>query len=488
LGPFYGVSIFLWSALITVTLVALAIGYWAGGRWADRRPSASGLAYLLGIAGVWVLLIPWMRTPLLTWIEPLGLRSAVLASAFILFAPPLSLLGMVTPLVIRLKTTSVSEVGRAAGDVFAISTMASVLSALAVGFWLIPLVGVSRLTRLIGVFLLAAAALAWMLESHQRAKPVRQAAAVAILLIAALFLAGIRDAVHDPSVIDQRESAYAELRVLDRSHQRFLLIDGGIHTIIDPESGETYFPYVAVIDVAKHLFDEPGTMCLVGLGGGSVARSFHRDGWAVDAVEIDPEVVEIARDHFQLQDAARVFVMDGRRFLRERKDPYDLIVLDAFGSSAIPFHLVSREAMQLMADRLSANGILVMNVEAEGWGDPLVAAIVQTLRTSFEHVAALPTAEPPSALGNVILLAGNRPLEFDEERLGRPYDFLANEFLHWCCVQRNHAWNNRYLPSAKSAPVFTDDLNPVDIMAERINLVARRSLHENAALTDAAWR
>ena len=209
----------------------------------------------------------------------------------------------------------------------------------------------------------------------------------------------------------------------------------------------------------------------------------------MDAVEIDPEVVEIAHQHFGLEeDAARVFVMDGRRFLREHTDPYDLIVLDAFGSSAIPFHLVSREAMALMADRLTPQGVLVMNVEAVGWKDPIIAAIAKTLHTSFENVAALPTAEPPNVLGNVILLAARRSLEFDEDRLGRPFDFLSDDFLHWCCVQRNHAWNNRYVPETKSAPVFTDDLNPVDMMAERINLAARRSLHGNPALTGAkAW-
>jgi len=349
------------------------------------------------------------------------------------------------------------------------------------------LVGVSRLTRLIGVLLFGAAAIAWILESRQSAKQFRQGAAVGLLLLAGLFISGIRGGAQDPAIVALRESAYGELRVLDRSQRRFLLIDGGIHTIVDPHSGETYFTYVPVIDVAKCFFDQPGTMCLVGLGGGSVARSFHRDGWSVDAVEIDPEVVAIAREHFDLKDAARVFVMDGRRFLRESQDRYQLIVLDAFGSSAIPFHLVSREAMALMADRLAPQGLLVMNVESVGWNDPLVAALLKTMRTSFENVAALPVAEPPDALGNVILLGANRPLEFDENRLGRPFDYLSDEFLHWCCVQRNHAWNNRYVATKESAPIFTDDLNPVDIMAERINLAARRTLHANAALGGSAW-
>jgi MFS family permease len=280
LGPFYGVSIFLWSALITVTLVALALGYWIGGRWADRRADSAGLAYLLAAAGAWILLIPWMRTPLLNLVEPLGLRSAVLAAAFILFAPPLSLLGMVTPLVIRLKTASVNEVGRAAGDVFAISTMASVLSALAVGFWLIPVVGVGRLTRLVGILLVGASALAWLLKPRRDAKRVPQGAAVGLLLLLGLFLAGIRSGAHDPAVVALRDSAYAELRVLDRNERRFLLIDGGTHTIVDPQSGETYFAYVPVIDVAKCFFERPARCVWWGSAADRLRAASTRTGGA----------------------------------------------------------------------------------------------------------------------------------------------------------------------------------------------------------------
>ena len=122
LGPFYGVSLFLWSALITVTLIALSIGYWVGGRWADRGARLSRLGVLLAAAGAWLLMIPWIRTPLLAVAEPFGLRLAVLVAAFVLFAPPLTLLGMVSPFAIRLKAESVERVGRTAGDLFAIST------------------------------------------------------------------------------------------------------------------------------------------------------------------------------------------------------------------------------------------------------------------------------------------------------------------------------------------------------------------------------
>src|SRR5438105_3226931 len=116
LGPFYGVSIFLWSALISVTLVALSAGYLFGGMLADRSPSITRLCLLLAAAGLWVLLVPWIKRPILVFAENFGLRWAVLASAFVLFFPALTLLGMVSPYAIKLKTRSLDEVGRSAGN------------------------------------------------------------------------------------------------------------------------------------------------------------------------------------------------------------------------------------------------------------------------------------------------------------------------------------------------------------------------------------
>lgn len=104
------------------------------------------------------------------------------------------------------------------------------------------------------------------------------------------------------------QSAYADLRVLDMNSRRHLLIDGGIHTIVDPASWNSHYPYVAVMDLAKKFFEQPGKLLLVGLGGGSLVKNFAREGWEVDAVEIDPVVTEVAFKHFGLEASeARIF-------------------------------------------------------------------------------------------------------------------------------------------------------------------------------------
>lgn len=478
LGPFYGVSLFLWSALITVTLVALSAGYAIGGRWADRGATPNGLYYLLVAAGLWTLFVPWLRDPILVVAEPFGLRFAVLVAAFILFAPPLTLLGMVSPYAIRVRASSLSVVGTTAGDLYAISTLGSVVAALLTGFFLIPSVGVNRLTLMTGGMLLITAlgGLALGLGSRKR-----QLAALSVVPLAPLALWSLPSDGPDPGqgLLAVEQSPYAEIRVLDTPDKRtrFLVIDGGTHTIVNPSTWESQFPYVAVMGLTRCIVAEPGRMLLIGVGGGSLVKDFAADGWGVDAVEIDPVVVEMARAHFGLTEAeGRVFVMDGRQFLIGHDERYDVIAMDAFGSSSIPFHLVTREVFGLVASRLSSGGVLTINLESHGWDGPVVKAIAATLKPHFREVLALPTQRSREDLGNVVLFASNSRLELRPEINGGRKGRFDCEALYRN-PGANLGWNRRFVPDTDGVPVLTDDLNPVDLWSEGTNFVARQDLH-----------
>ncbi|MBN1503924.1 MAG: fused MFS/spermidine synthase, partial [Candidatus Eisenbacteria bacterium] len=268
-------------------------------------------------------------------------------------------------------------------------------------------------------------------------------------------------------------SAYAEIRVVEAENVRYLLIDGGIHTAEDVATGESLLPYVDVLDVTKLFFDEPGRMLLVGLGGGSVVKSWVNEGWRVSAVEIDPVVTRVAGEHFNLRhDEASIYHMDGRNFLATSGETFDVVIMDAFGSSSIPFHLVTRESFALIRSRLAPAGILAMNVEATGWHDILVRSLAATMHRVFERVLVLPMAEPPNTLGNLVLLASDRPLELEEE-LPAPRDRFSPEY------NRAHAWDNRFTAELEGVPILTDNYNPVDIWAERINLATRQYSHQH---------
>jgi spermidine synthase len=271
------------------------------------------------------------------------------------------------------------------------------------------------------------------------------------------------------------QSPYAEIRVLEVNKRRHLLIDGGTHTIVDPSTWKSHFPYVAVMDLTRHFFEKPGKMLLVGLGGGSIVKNFACAGWEVDAVEIDPVVVEIAQKHFGLlASEGYVFQMDGRQFLLRQEHTYDIVALDAFGSSAIPFHLVTEEAFALIASRLKPGGMVAMNIETLGWHHILTRSLAGTLKKSFSQVLALPTHEPPENIGNIVILASNRELSLRQPITG---EFTDSDYQLTPAYHQVHAWSNRFVPDTREAPVLTDDLNPVDLWAEAINLVARRDLH-----------
>jgi spermidine synthase len=468
LGPFYGVSLFLWSALIAVTLAALAAGYALGGRWALRDPSAGRLALVLAFAGLWVLAIPWLRGPVVHVAAGFGLRTAVLSAAMLLFFPPLALLGMVSPYAIRLATRSVDEVGRVAGDLFAISTLASVAAAVATGFLLIPTLGVNRLLVAVAIALFAAAAVA---GGAGRAAFLPGAG-----IVLALLSFGRADHI-PPGVLARLDSPYSELRVVDAKGFRYLLIDGGTHTVVNAETGFPRQPYVFAAEIATDLSPPHGRMLLLGLGGGSAARTYADHGWQVDAVEIDPDVPRLATGFFRLAPHhAHVIVAEARQFLQQTHQTWDVIFFDAFGSASIPFHLVTREAFALAKARLNPGGIVVVNIETVGWQDPLAHALVATLRTQFRDVFALPTAEPPDQLGNVVLMASDRTLDLKPELLGDPVGSLSDEDEHFRVIARLHAWNNRYQPGR--GKVLTDDWNPADLRAEEINRAARIKLRE----------
>ncbi|MEE4311980.1 MAG: fused MFS/spermidine synthase [candidate division KSB1 bacterium] len=488
LGPFYGVSIFLWSALISITLAALSLGYYLGGRWADNDTKISRLSFFLAFAGLWLLIIPIFKHQILTISEIVGIRFAVLLAAFILFFPPLTFLGMISPYAVKLKTEDIGEVGRSAGNLYAVSTVASVLGALLTGFLLIPRIGVIRLTLLVSIILLGTA---FFLLAHSK-RPGRTFLLTILLILAAVTFVlqcPLDEAHPDEGLIFSRQSPYGQIRVLEYKNTRYLLIDGAVHSAINPVTGQTISRHVIAMDLGKYFFSGQQSMLLVGLGGGSIAKSYADESWRVDAVEIDPVVVEAAIDHFNVSmEDCNISIMDGRRFLLQNEQKYDLIIMDAFGSSSIPFHLITRESFNLIKEHLSNNGIFMMNVESVGWRSQLVKSVSATLRTAFLHVTAMPTHEPPNSLSNVIIIASNREFDIPEGWIGHPADYVdVDGYMHWVAIQKNHAWDNRFAPSTEDAIILTDDLNPVDVWSESINYENRKKLLEELGSTGALW-
>ncbi|HCY77522.1 MAG TPA: hypothetical protein DHV28_16525 [Ignavibacteriales bacterium] len=484
IGPFYGVSIFLWSALISITLVALSVGYMIGGRLADKKNNYNVLGVIIALSGVITMLIPVFRDSVIGITESMGLRTSVLISSFVLFFPPLTLLGMVSPYAIKLRTQSLDDIGTRAGDLYSVSTIGSVIAALLTGYLLIPNIGVIKLTLSIGILLIITSFVLFLISKNKTLK-ILSIFFIIILAFSSMHFIGSEMADQEKGLLTVRQSEYGEIRVMDIDDNRFLLIDGGIHTAIDKNTKQNILPYVWVIDITKKLKNYAGDMLLIGLGGGSVLKSFYEDNWDVEAVELDPVITQIANKYFNPVSALNnIHNQDGREFLKLKNKTYDLIVLDAFGSSSVPFHLTTIESFKLAKSRLKYDGIFAVNVEAIGWNDIIVKSIAKTLKHVFKNVLALPIIEPPNKLGNVIIIASDKPFELTEE-LER--DYLNPDYRFSANYERNHAWENRFLPDINNAVLLSDDLNPVDIWSERINLQARKQLHELLGDSSFLW-
>lgn len=161
LAPFFGNSIYVWGALISVFLLALSLGYYLGGIIADRLPSFNSLGRIIMVTAFFICLIPFLAHPLSYGILTIGcdLRLAVLLASLGLFLVPSVLMGMVSPYVIKLSATRLERIGKTAGNVYAVSTIGSITGAILVAFFLVPLMGSRNIVFLLAGMLVLAAVL-----------------------------------------------------------------------------------------------------------------------------------------------------------------------------------------------------------------------------------------------------------------------------------------------------------------------------------------
>jgi len=478
IGPFFGVSLFVWTALITVTLMALAAGYAAGGWFADRYASPQALYAIVGAAGVAVLIVPLAKAAVLKATVLLGLRAGSLASALVLFGPALFLLGCVSPYIVKLVAQELGRIGRTVGMLYALSTLGSFAGTVATGFVLIAWLGVDRILQATGATLIALA-LGYFVFFRKRQ--------LAILALALPFLlqpaAGPREkTLADGTrvrVVHSRDSFYGNLRVVDYRggglHTRELVIDGLVQGGIDVQSGESVYEYTYLLQWLPFAARPGGTDCLViGLGVGAVPRWYAARGVRTDVVEIDPAVAAIAGEHFGGL-GAHLQLADARQYLATAQRQYDYVIMDAYTGDAAPAHLVSVEAIGLMKSRLKPGGIAAFNLHGSfGKENRMTLAILKTIGSVFREVRAYPlyARAEGETWGNIVVIAGDalppapRARDFEGLRAHRLAEKAVRASLRAPLP----------MPDLRGAPVLTDDYNPVDFFDLPLKETVRRSV------------
>lgn len=480
IGPFFGSSLFVWTALITVSLLSLAVGYALGGQLADRFPSRDWLYGLILVAGLLTALVPWIKPWVIEVSVPLGLRLGALVSSTLLFALPLLLLGCVSPYVVRIATSEMGQLGRTVGLLYAMSTAGSFVGTAATGFWVIGALGVSK------AYLLTGALLVMLSVSYFVFFRRRWMTAAALVPVAALFLAAWGTAKQLPQarladgtdvrMIEGRDSFYGSVKVVDyrgaRGGIREMLINGLVQGGVDIDTGQSVYEYSYLLEILPMTVrPQSRSALLVGLGAGMVARGYAERGVDVEAVDIDPVVVDMAQKHFALRLPRPVVVDDARYHLARDGQRFDIVMMDAFTGDSSPSHLLTTEALARVRERLSQDGVLAINLIGRmgvlgpqgeiGRESLLLASVVRTLKTQFEHVLAFPMFDPASSQGgNIVLLARNGDLS---PALNVPAASLVT--IHPLAVDGVRQALGRARPvSAPEGIVLSDDFNPMDVL------------------------
>ena len=369
LAPYFGASTVVWANTIATVLVALAVGYWIGGRMADRRPNRHGLSLVVVCASVLLAVVPFVGRPFLSAsVKALDSISAgaflgSLVGVLVLVAVPVLLLGAVAPYAVRLKMATVEEAGTVAGRLYAISTAGSLVGTFLSALLLIPLVGTRRTFLVFALSLAIVGALGLS----------RRWLVVPLLLAGLIALpeGTVKGAENGSRVIDEEETEYQYARVVqDDDGTRRLELNEGVatHSLLRPGTVLTddYWDDFLVLPFAGALPAPPRRIAILGNAAGTTARAYahYFPRTRVDAVEIDGELTRMGRRWFDMRGPnLHVYTDDARPWLeRQPKRQYDAIFVDAYRQPYIPFYLTTREFFSTVRSRLRPGGMVIVNI------------------------------------------------------------------------------------------------------------------------------
>lgn len=483
LAPYFGNSVFVWGSLISLFLIALSAGYYIGGGWSDRRPSRVLLNSIVLAVAAWMFFIPAMADPVCAALLRAGFgeKAGPFLAAGVLFLLPSVGMGMVSPFAIRLATRQVASVGKTAGTLYALSTVGSIVGTMLTTFVLIPTLGASAILQGLAATLLAVAVLTFPFAT-------RGAAARGIvfaLTAGAVGLLGVgsSDASLPPgsTLVRELNTPYHHIAVVDvsvnRINARQLLFDRFVESMIEVDPPHrTLSDYTRYFHLALAANPQVKRALFIGAGGGVGPRAFHMHdpAMAIDVVDIDQGVLDVAVEDFFLEPSPNISLVaaDGRSFVREAPDGhYDAIILDAFTiGGRIPFHLVTREFFTLCRQKLAPGGVFLMNINSalRGENGRIFQSMHRTLGTAFPGVSSFALG---SRFGerqestNVILVAVNRdaPLTADEWSAAAAA-YQSASYVDGAQLNVMVEDLVRTLPDLSSAALFTDDFAPIETM------------------------
>jgi predicted membrane-bound spermidine synthase len=523
LAPFFGTSQPIWAVVIGTTLLYLALGAWLGGKLADRWPAPQMLARLLAWAGLLCACIPLLSQPVLRASQQafLALQAgsfvAALVAVLLLFAAPVILLAAVSPFAVRLhlhqQREGLAAAGRSAGTISALSTLGALVGTFVTVFVLVPWIGTERSLYLFALLLLLPALAilrewraAWML--------------LVVLALAAWTLsdAGRIRAATCPgcTVVAETESVYNYIQVLRQDvplpdgstdPRLHLLLNEGhaFHSTYRLRYRETGAPRDLLTDggpwdyfaVAPYVVPQRSpenirSFAMLGAAAGTVPAqmlAIYGPDTHIDAVEIDPRILELGRDYFDMRaDSPRypnytTYAEDARAWLARTSQRYDIVGIDAYHQPYIPFHLTTVEFFAEVRAHLTPQGVAVINAARSPGGDNrLVEALAATMREVFPQVFIIETRGTRGA-ANALLVGVNQPVgdgaahfRANAARINASEHPALHQVMHWALYEG--VGPLREAQPAPEVEPFTDDRAPVEYLIDRMLLDEAQRLAE----------
>ncbi len=473
LAPYFGSSVYVWGSLISIFLAALSLGYYLGGRAADRWPRAGVLAVTISVAGLLVLVLPVISRPVLEAFSAwdLGPRMTPLLASIVLFVLPSLLMGATSPFAIKLAATDLATVGNTAGLLYAISTAGSIAGTLLTAFVLIPAMGVRAILYTLGGSLIVFAGLLAM--KAVRARVLRPVATTAALLLVLLAVPAL--AQGELRLLFEKDTVYHRIRIYEDATWRYLRFDrslqGGM-LLKDPYTSPLRYPdYFLLAWLFK---PDIKRVLVVGLGSGSISKRVLKEfpQVTVDSVELDPVVVDLAKKYFLVTEDARhrILVEDGRRYIVKTADKYDLIVMDAYFAEGVPFHLVTEEFFEQAKAKLNPGGIMAANIVGflGGPNSKLFRSIYKTYASEFTGLYLFPVSysigREEDAVRTIILFATGKPGLTRKQLVDLFATLRTQKKIPGALLERFlEDYYDKVVPTA-DMPLLTDDYSPVDIL------------------------
>ena len=465
LAPYFSASQIVWTIIIGVIMIALALGNVWGGRLADRSPNPANLYRRLIVAALWIAAIPVLGKYvialisglLIVAIETNLLVTAAFLSCLAIFVFPLLLLGTVTPSLVKYATDSLDENGRVVGNLGAFNTAGSIIGTFLPTFVTIPAAGTAA-TFLIfaGVLLVLGLGYFFATGTEKRLRTL----SLLVYLACALLGAGSSPAFWEPALAYEGESVYNYLQVKDDEKTTIfstsVMFSVQSKRVKDGSLTGMYFDYA----LAAPTLTNGGNILILGMGTGTFAEQCRRYFPSSNSlgVEIDEKIIELSRKYFELPEEIPVIAYDGRAYLQMDENRYDVIMVDAFRDITIPFQMSSVEFFRLVEQHLAPGGVVAvnLNMRASGTGN-INERLIDTIAAVFPAVRTVTVANGT----NLALFAARD--EATLEKLPRLAEKLQDRELS--SLMRHVAAN--WQSPARGGEPLTDDKAPVELLGMR---------------------